>query len=102
MPHKSAASRNVGHYIAYKEGFDVIVALDYDCGTRAGWLDAHLGRAHQGRRGAGRGQPLVDNGWVNSIDMTFETAAVYARGFPYELRTPSSAAYEQTDRHRAR
>ena len=32
MPHKSAASRNVGHYIAYQEGFDVIIALDYDCG----------------------------------------------------------------------
>ena len=38
MPHKSAASRNIGHYIAWKEGFDVIVALDYDCRTRPGWL----------------------------------------------------------------
>ncbi len=42
MPHKSAASRNIGHYIAWKEGFDVIVALDYDCRTRPGWLEAHL------------------------------------------------------------
>ena len=42
MPHRSAASRNIGHYIAYREGFDVIVALDYDCGTRPGWLESHL------------------------------------------------------------
>src|ERR671930_206253 len=26
IPHKSAATRNFGHYLAYREGFDVIVA----------------------------------------------------------------------------
>ena len=30
IPHKSAATRNSGHYLAYKEGYDIIVALDYD------------------------------------------------------------------------
>src|SRR4030081_3429084 len=41
IPHKSAACRNFGHYLAYREGFDIIVALDYDCRTRAGWLAQH-------------------------------------------------------------
>ena len=96
MPHKSAASRNVGHYIAYQEGFDVIVALDYDCGTADGWLGAHLDALTKVVEAPAR-QPVVENGWVNSIDMTFEDGeAVYARGFPYELRTPELAAYEQT------
>ena len=54
MPHKSAASRNVGHYIAYKEGFDVIIALDYDCGTRDGLARRPPRSARQGRRGARR------------------------------------------------
>lgn len=89
MPHKSAASRNVGHYIAYKEGFDVIVALDFDCGTRDGWLDAHLACLDKVVE-APAVRPVIDNGWLNSIDLP----GVYARGYPYELRTPSLAAVE--------
>lgn len=91
MPHKSAASRNIGHYIAWKEGFDVIIALDYDCQTRPGWLEAHLG-ALGGRVGATGIRPVADNGWVNPITTTFGNGdAVYARGFPYEWRTPELA-----------
>ena len=88
MPHKSAASRNIGHYIAWKEGFDVIIALDYDCQTRPGWLETHL--ASLGRRTDAVGlRPEVTNGWVNPIANTFPTGdAVYARGYPYEWRTP--------------
>ena len=41
MPHKMRPTA-IGHYIAWKEGFDVIVALDYDCRTRPGWLETHL------------------------------------------------------------
>jgi hypothetical protein len=92
MPHKSAASRNVGHYVAYKEGFDVIVALDYDCGTREGWLATHLEALTKVVEAPAR-KPVVENGWVNSIDMTFpDGQSVYARGYPYELRTPELAA----------
>ncbi|MBM9469144.1 hypothetical protein [Nakamurella leprariae] len=100
MPHRSAASRNVGHYIAYREGFDVIVALDYDCGTRPGWLAEHL-RALGTATGAPALQPGLERGWVNSIDQVFgglpadgpnagqgAGSPVYARGYPYELRTP--------------
>jgi Reversibly glycosylated polypeptide len=91
MPHKSAASRNIGHYIAWKEGFDVIIALDYDCQTRPGWLEAHLGSL--GRvDGAPGVRPVADNGWVNPIMKTFDNGdTVYARGYPYEWRTPALA-----------
>jgi hypothetical protein len=86
MPHKSAASRNIGHYIAYREGFDVIIALDYDCGTRAGWLDAHLDALTKAVE-APAVRPVLDNGWVNSIEQTYpDGTPVYARGYPYELR----------------
>lgn len=91
VPHKSAASRNVGHYIAYKEGFDVIVALDYDCGTRAGWLETHLAALTKVVEAPAL-RPVVDDGWVNSIDVD----GFYSRGYPYEFRTPELAAVEAT------
>ena len=77
QPHKSAATRNFGHYLAYKEGFDVIIALDYDCRTRAGWLDEHLGAL-----GAVENAPALRADWINSI----EAPGFYSRGFPYERR----------------
>jgi len=91
MPHKSAASRNIGHYIAWKEGFDVIIALDYDCLTRPGWFETHLDAVGH-RVGATGIRPLADNGWVNPITNAFPNGdAVYARGYPYEWRTPELA-----------
>ena len=91
MPHKSAASRNVGHYIAYKEGFDVIIALDYDCGTRQGWLDDHL-RCLGDVTDAPALLPTVAGGWINTI----ECEGFYSRGYPYELRTPELSAVSET------
>jgi hypothetical protein len=95
MPHKSAASRNIGHYIAWKEGFDVIVALDYDCRTRPGWLEAHL-EALRTVTDLPATEPAGAGGWVNPIRQSFPNGdTVYARGYPYERRTPELAA-EQT------
>lgn len=91
MPHKSAASRNFGHYWAWKEGYDVIIALDYDCGTRDGWLDAHL-ECLTDVDGHPALKPVVDNGWVNSV----ESEEFYARGYPYEFRTPELARVTET------
>jgi hypothetical protein len=83
IPHKSAACRNFGHVVAYREGFDVIVALDYDCKVMPGWFEAHL--AALGRvADAPALVPEVDNGWVNSLN----APGWYARGYPYELRNP--------------
>jgi hypothetical protein len=91
MPHRSAASRNVGHYIAWREGFDVIVALDFDCRTRAGWLDAHLDALTKVVEAPARA-PAQPDGWLNSI----ERDGVYARGYPYERRDPALAVERVT------
>lgn len=97
MPHKSAASRNVGHYIAYREGFDVIVALDFDCRTRPGWLAAHLEALNKVVQAPALA-PLTAGGWVNSIDQTFpDGQTVYARGYPYEWRTPELATVREEE-----
>lgn len=91
MPHKSAASRNFGHYYAYKEGYDVIIALDYDCRTRDGWLDTHL--KYLGTLTDNPAlKPTAERGWVNSI----ECEGFYSRGYPYEYRTPELSAVEET------
>jgi hypothetical protein len=87
MPHKSAASRNFGHYLAHREGYDVIVALDYDCRTRAGWLDEHLTCL-----GPVTDAPALAGHWVNSIT----TAGHYARGYPYEFRNAEASAVRET------
>ncbi len=91
MPRKSAASRNVGHYIAYREGFDVIVALDYDFGTRPQWLETHLATLTK-VADAPALVPELSGGWVNSID----APGVYARGYPYELRTTELSRVTET------
>jgi len=91
MPHKSAASRNVGHYIAYREGFDVIVALDYDCGVRTEWLETHLAALTKAVNAPAL-VPERPDGWVNSID----AKGVYARGYPYEFRAAELSKVSQT------
>lgn len=97
MPHKSAASRNIGHYIAYREGFDVIVALDYDCRTRPGWLETHL-EALGPCVDAPALSPTHPGGWINPVDSRFPVGGTpaYARGFPYEWRTPELAEVRRT------
>ena len=87
IPHKSAATRNFGHYLAYREGADVIVALDYDCRTRAGWLSEHLGAL-----GSVEDAPAVAGAWINSI----EQPGTYARGYPYEYRNADAAGVTET------
>jgi hypothetical protein len=86
IPHKSAATRNFGHYLAYQEGYDIIIALDYDCRTRRGWLDQHLGCL-----ATVTDAPALRGAWINSI----EQPGVYARGFPYEYRNAEAAAVEE-------
>ena len=77
IPHHSAATRNFGHYLAHQEGYDVVVALDYDCRVREGWL-----QTHEAALGPVVGAPALRNDWINTV--TCE--GFYARGFPYEHR----------------
>jgi hypothetical protein len=86
IPHKSAATRNFGHYVAYREGYDVIVALDYDCRPRPNWLEDHLGAL-----GQVVDVPALRAAWVNSI----EQDGIYARGFPYEYRNGDAAPTQE-------
>jgi hypothetical protein len=83
IPHKSAACRNFGHYLAYREGFDIIVALDYDCRTRSGWLDEHLRSLTTVSAGA-----ALRGTWINSV----QQPGFYARGYPYEFRNSEASA----------
>lgn len=87
IPHKSAASRNFGHYLAYQEGFDTIIALDYDCRTRTGWLSDHVGSL-----GQKSDAPAVAGTWINSV----EAPGFYARGYPYEYRNREASAVTET------
>lgn len=87
IPHKSAATRNFGHFLAFREGFDVIVALDYDCRPKPGWLEQHL----DGLRKVVNATALAGT-WINSIT----AEGFYARGFPYEYRNPSASAISET------
>ncbi|MFP5256683.1 MAG: hypothetical protein ACLGI8_12650 [Acidimicrobiia bacterium] len=91
IPHKSAACRNFGHVVAYREGYDVIVALDYDCKVPEGWLASHLAALTR-VEDAPALRPVSDGGWVNSV----AARGWYARGYPYELRNPVDAELEAT------
>jgi hypothetical protein len=87
IPHKSAACRNFGHVVAYREGYEVIIALDYDCRTKPGWLAQHLEAL----------RPVVDapalrGAWINSV----EHPGFYARGYPYEYRNAEASAVTET------
>jgi hypothetical protein len=66
--HKSSACRNFGHWIAYKQGFDIIIALDSDCIVGPDFISKHV-------------EELSCNsyGWVNTIKNT----SWFPRGYPY-------------------
>lgn len=87
ISHKSAATRNFGHFLAWQEGFDVIIALDYDCRTRAGWLQEHLTCLT-----SVTDAPALSGRWINSV----EQPGFYARGFPYEYRNEVDGAVQET------
>lgn len=70
--HKSSACRNFGHYVAYQEGYDVVIGLDSDCNVPPNFVSEHLknimGTAY------GWENPTKNVGW-------------FPRGYPYHERT---------------
>lgn len=70
--HKSSACRNFGHWIAYKQGFDIIIGLDSDCVVGSDFISTHI-------------ETLLSNsyGWENPIRNT----NWFPRGFPYFERS---------------
>lgn len=85
--HKSAATRNFGHYLAFKEGFEVIIALDYDCRPRPGWLAEHVAALTTVSNA-----PALSGAWINSV----EQPGFYARGYPYEFRNAEASRVRET------
>lgn len=85
--HKSASCRNFVHYMAYKEGYDYIVALDYDCVVPKNYIETHL-RPLEAKSTVIRSS---STGWVNPI----ESEQWYTRGYPYSKRVPGAKVTER-------
>lgn len=69
--HKSSSCKNLGHYIAYKEGYDVMIEIDSDCICPSDLVEAHLSALN-----------MKGGHWVNPI----QKKGLYSRGYPYLLR----------------
>lgn len=75
--HHSASCRNLAHYLAYKQGYDVAIALDYDCVVPENYINQHL-KALEGKEAA----ITTDSKWINPL----ENNVWFTRGFPYAQR----------------
>jgi hypothetical protein len=76
--HHSASCRNLAHFIAYKEGYDVVIALDYDCVVPKTYIkdqtEVYNLNSVPGYK--------TDTGWINPLEET----EWFTRGFPYSVR----------------
>ena len=70
--HRSAACKNFGTWLAYKQGYDVIIVIDSDCIVNEGFVQEHL--IALSTKGIG---------WLNPLRGT----GFYSRGFPYSKRS---------------
>lgn len=70
--HKSSACRNFGHWISYKNGFDITIGLDSDCVVPPDFIAKHL-----------EALMSVSYGWENPIKNT----NWFPRGYPYHERS---------------
>lgn len=69
--HQSSACKNFGTWLAWKEGYDIIIVIDSDCIIPENFVAEHL--AALAIPGDGWENPLAESGW-------------YSRGFPYSKR----------------
>ncbi|MGB7957400.1 MAG: hypothetical protein WCF77_00955 [Minisyncoccia bacterium] len=81
--HHSSSCRNLAHYLAYKEGYDVVFALDYDCAVPKNFIKDHLAVFKEKKNKLIRSK----SGWVNPLG----GSDWYSRGFPYSERNKMSA-----------
>jgi len=80
--HHSAACRNLAHYLAYKEGYDVVFSLDYDCVIPKDFVKEHVSILGNGPKSFIKSQ----SGWINSLG----SKEWFSRGFPYGERRKES------------
>jgi len=75
---KSSASKNFGHWLAWKEGADIIIGLDSDCIVPPNFIAQHL-----------EGLLMRSTGWTNPLAGT----GWFSRGFPYIERDRPTIAH---------
>jgi len=83
----ASACRNFGHFLALKQGFEIIIALDYDCIVPHDFIKKHVDALKL------RTISVVysENGWINPIAPT----GWYSRGYPYEKRYPTKVTQKR-------
>lgn len=72
----SSASKNIGHYVAYCLGYDIIMGIDSDCIPGAKFVSQHI-----------KNLESVSYGWENPLHGT----GWYSRGFPFSKRKLKTA-----------
>jgi len=70
--HKSSACKNFGHYIAWKNKYDIVIGLDSDCIIGKGFVEQHI-EALETKTGI----------WKNPLERNHN---LFSRGYPYHLR----------------
>ncbi len=75
--HKSSAIKNFGHWLAWRDGYDIVIGLDSDCIVPPNFIAEHLD-----------GLLRVSNGWTNPLD----GSGWFPRGFPYHQRVVRTIA----------
>ncbi|MCX6701732.1 MAG: hypothetical protein NTX96_00865 [Candidatus Zambryskibacteria bacterium] len=76
---KSSACRNFVHFLAYKQDYDFVVSLDYDCVVPKDFIMSHLEAFKSDNKLTG---VKTASGWINPL----ENSQWFSRGFPYDQR----------------
>jgi hypothetical protein len=76
LPIGGSACRNLGHWLAYREGFERVLLMDNDCRPPADWVSTHTALL------CGPPVDAIRRRWTNPL----RGSGCYARGFPYEER----------------
>jgi hypothetical protein len=86
--HKSASCRNIAHFLAYKQGYDIVIALDYDCVVPKDFIKEQT-EVYDQKEITGY---ETKTGWINPL----ENAEWFTRGFPYRVRGVYENGKEKT------
>jgi hypothetical protein len=76
--HKSSSCRNIAHMMAYKEGYDIVIALDYDCVVPPNYMQQQTDVYNLKQIPA----LSSETKWINPLEDT----KWFTRGFPYSKR----------------
>lgn len=83
VPEKNPSCKNLGLYLAWREGYKYVFLLDDDCDCRI--TPDFLNRVPIGRQADGV-DVFTPSGWVNTLSLMSHSDGLFARGYPYEHR----------------